>query len=52
MTILYLSASDQEHQYRAVASFTATNPGEISFEEGSVLTVVEKTDRGTCLLVI
>ncbi|XP_065055357.1 SH3 and PX domain-containing protein 2B-like isoform X1 [Rhopilema esculentum] len=40
------SSPDQEHQYRAVASFTATNPGEISFEEGSVLTVAEKTDRG------
>lgn len=35
-----------EHQYRAIASFKATNPGEISFGEESVLTVIEKTDRG------
>ena len=33
-------------QYRAIASFKATNPGEISFEENSILTIIEKTDRG------
>jgi len=38
--------SENDHQYRAIASFKATNPGEISFSEDNILTVIEKTERG------
>ena len=45
------SIAENEHQYKAIASFKATNPGEISFSEDNILTVIEKTERGRLICI-
>ena len=45
----YLSV-DKEDQYIVIASYIATNIGEISLAEGKHVTVIEKNERGSIFI--
>ena len=38
--------SDKDDQYRVLASYEASNIGETSLVEGTIVTIVEKNERG------
>ena len=46
------SKSTTRVQYKTVAMFTAENPGEVGFDEGEVVEVLEKMDEGWWLVQV
>ena len=48
------NSTEEEHdleKYKAICKFTSEDPGQVSFPEGAIITIVDKDDDGMSMII-